>query len=230
MELNRPFAAVTPTLDGDALMVLAVTDRPMTAPVVAAVAGSGSEAGMRKALRRLTAQGLVIRERTGHHDSYVLNRAHLLAAAIDMIAQSRVALRERLAQTVSHWDPAPTFVSLFGSAAHGVMKADSDVDVLVVRPDTVDVEDPMWVDQLIQLATAGRLWTGNDLRILELTEEQTRSALADGEKVMVDIATHGYRIFGDIHHAVQCRQARGSAEQGGAVLQGVRVCPRTRRR
>jgi len=198
MELNRPFAAITPTLDGDALLVLARTDRPMTAPAIAVAARSGSEAGMRNALRRLSAQGLVIRERTGHHDSYALNRRHLLADAIEMIAQASVELRARLVEEVSGWGLTPTFVALFGSAAYGAMRPDSDVDLLVVRPDTVETDNPAWADQLIGLCESGRAWTGNDVRVLELGETEMRTAVATGEQVIDDIVARGYPLTGQL--------------------------------
>ena len=197
MDLARPFAALTPTLDGDVLRVLANTSRPMTAPTVAALAGNGSEAGIRKALQRLAGQGLVTRERTGHHDSYLLNRGHLPADAVLAIAAARLTLQDRITATVTHWRIQPIFLALFGSVLTPEMRPDSDVDIAIIRPDDVPVDDPNWVDQCIHLAERGQEWTGNDVRFFELSATEASNAAEHGERVVADIRERGLALVGE---------------------------------
>ena len=52
MDLSRPMRVVTPTLDGDVLVVLAGTDAPLTGRQVHTVLGRASETGVRMALER----------------------------------------------------------------------------------------------------------------------------------------------------------------------------------
>ena len=65
MELNRPFATVTPTLDGDVLAVLAAHDATFTTGQIHRVLNSFSEEGIRRVLSRLVLQGVVLAERVG---------------------------------------------------------------------------------------------------------------------------------------------------------------------
>jgi len=53
MQTQQPLAAITPTLDGDVLVVLARADAPFTAGVIQKLLGGRSYAGIRKVLDRL---------------------------------------------------------------------------------------------------------------------------------------------------------------------------------
>jgi hypothetical protein len=85
---------------------------------------------------------------------------------------------------------------LFGSAATGRMRPDSDIDLLVVRPKSVDIEGAEWRRQLESLSTAVTAWTGNDTRLLELDEDEVRRGLEGGERVLDDIRDHGVVLYG----------------------------------
>jgi hypothetical protein len=62
------------------------------------------------------------------------------------------------------------------------MRPKSDIDLLVVRPDTVDADDPQWRTQLDGLASSVTAWTGNDTRILEFSVREARTGLAVGPR------------------------------------------------
>ena len=87
-------------------------------------------------------------------------------------------------------------VALFGSAATGRMRPDSDIDVLVVRPELLDVEDPKWCRQLDGLSTEVTAWTGNDARVLDMGEAEVRRGLESGEPVLADVRAEGIVVFG----------------------------------
>ena len=59
MDVARPYSAVVPSLEGDVLVTLAGTRKPMTGREVARLVKTGSQAGVLRALRRLAEQGLV---------------------------------------------------------------------------------------------------------------------------------------------------------------------------
>lgn len=59
MQFSNPLAVVTPTLDGPVLAALAAADSPFTTGQLTRVLDGGSKEGIRKVLRRLTAQGVV---------------------------------------------------------------------------------------------------------------------------------------------------------------------------
>src|SRR5438105_898073 len=167
MDLARPLTVITPTVDGDVLAVLARAEASFTGRQVHQVAGRHSERGIRNALHRLSTQGIVTRERVGSADQYRLNRAHLAAPHVEALAKLRDELLRRLAAEVQGWAVPAEFASLFGSAARGGMHPESDIDLLVLRSDAVDADDPQWRAQLDALASNVTAWTGNDPRIPE---------------------------------------------------------------
>ncbi len=117
MLLQAPLAVVTPTIDGDVLAVLARAEASFTPPQVQAIVGRHSTEGVRKALKRLVAQGIVDADRVGNAVNYRLNREHLAAPAIIELANLRTTLLDRVAEHVDAWPVPARLVMLFGSAA-----------------------------------------------------------------------------------------------------------------
>ena len=196
MELTHPFRVVTASVDGDVLAVLAGADAAFTAPQIQSLMGMRSAEGVRKSVRRLASQGIVTAERVGQAWVYRLNRDHLAAPHVTALADLRRTLLERIADEVDHWSPAAELVLLFGSAATGTMRADSDIDLFVARPDAVDVDHPAWNRQVHLLQDHVTTWTGNDARVLELSLTETLDEFASGSRVLADIAEHGIGLGG----------------------------------
>lgn len=161
MDLSRPYSAVSPSLDGDVLAVLAGTTRPLTGREVSKLARRGSQRGVQAVLERLVVQGLVEQQAAGRALLYRLNREHVAAGAVEALADLRGELIRRVADEIDSWATAPLHVSIFGSFARGEGDADSDVDLFVVRPAEIDEDDGPWRDQLDLLAERLHRWTGN---------------------------------------------------------------------
>lgn len=196
MDLQHPFSVVTPTVDGDVLRVLAGADAAFTGREVHRLIGRYSEAGVRNVLGRLVDQGVVLLERVGAAYTYRLNRDHLAAPHIIGLAGLRAELLSRLRTRLAEWDPAPVYAALFGSAARGDMRPDSDIDVFIVRPDDVDPDDEPWSSQVGELISDATRWTGNDTRPLESGDTETRRAIRRGEPVLQAIRTEGIHLVG----------------------------------
>jgi predicted transcriptional regulator len=167
MELSRPLSTVTSTLDGDVLTVLALQDATFTTGQLHRILTRNSEEGIRKALQRLVKQGVVWSDRVGNAFTYRLNRDHLAAEHIVGLARLQETLLRRIEDRLGSWTPPPAYAAVFGSAARGSMTADSDLDLLLIRPDSVD--SGAWETQTNDLAADVTRWTGNDTRILEFT-------------------------------------------------------------
>lgn len=192
MELNRPFATVTPTLDGDVLSVLAVSDVTFTTGQIHRILNHSSEEGIRKVLARLVRQGVVLADRVGHAYTYRLNTDHLAAEPILALAKLPATLLSRLERHFETWEPPPVYAAVFGSAAKGTMTVDSDIDLMLVRdPATVG---EVWERQVNELAAAISRWTGNDARAIEYTTTQLRAARR--ESVLQDVLDHGLTVAG----------------------------------
>ncbi|KZS57789.1 nucleotidyltransferase domain-containing protein [Mycobacterium ostraviense] len=192
MQLNRPFATVTPTLDGDVLAVLATHDGTFTTGQIHRILNNFSEEGIRKVLTRLVGQGVVLADRVGNAFAYRLNTNHLAAEPIRALARLANTFFTRLEHRLDGWQEPPVYAAVFGSAATGTMRLHSDVDILLVR--NHDSSDAVWSDQVGELASAVTAWTGNDARVVEYTIDELRAAGA--EPMIRDVVDHGLTVAG----------------------------------
>ena len=167
MRLSRPFEVITPTVDGDILAVLGRVDGPFSGRQIHRLTGRHSEAGIRKALDRLVEQGIVVRQRVGNSHLHSLNQDHLAAEAVRSLARLRERAFELMTDTLRSWPNPPTLAAVFGSAARQEEAADSDIDVLLVRPS--EAEEGTWQQAVSRFVDAISRATGNDVRVLELT-------------------------------------------------------------
>lgn len=133
MDLTDPTRAVTATLDGPVLAVLAQSGKPMTVGDVAAQMPRGSEIGVRRSLERLVGQGIVRATEMGRNRVHELNREHIAAPVADLLASLRLELWKRLRAKLSAWNPRPVYGCVFGSAARGDGDSGSDIDLLLVH-------------------------------------------------------------------------------------------------
>lgn len=190
--MSRPFATVTPTLDGDVLAVLAAPDVTFTTGQIHRVLNSYSEEGIRKVLGRLVAQGVVLSERVGNAFTYRLNAAHLAATPILALAKLFGTFLERLEDELGGWQYPPVYAAVFGSAVRGTMTPESDVDLFLVS--ATGTPDAVWTRQVNELASAVTAWTGNDARVVEYSEIELTTART--EPVVQQVLEHGLTVAG----------------------------------
>lgn len=196
MDLSRPHSAVCPTLDTAVLTVLAGTTRRLTGREVARLAGRRSHRGVTLALDRLVEHGLVDREEAGSALLYTLNRDHLAAPAVEILADMPAELIRRLRHAIDEWKIAPVHASLFGSAARGDGDTESDIDLFLTRPTAVSEEDPRWRDQVHRLAADIRRWTGNHGAIVQVAEDEIERLVREQPPLLEDLHTDAVLIAG----------------------------------
>lgn len=194
MQLNKPFATVTPTLDGDVLAVLASADVTFTISQVQRILNTASGEGIRKVLNRLTAQGVVLHDEVGRTHTYRINAQHLAAEPIMALSRLNSTFLSRLQQHLRGWGATLRYAAVFGSAATGRMRLDSDIDLFLVR--AVDNDDDVWEQRTTELARLITAWTGNDGRIVEYDEDGFRAAAQAGEHLLRDVAKQGLTVAG----------------------------------
>lgn len=192
MQLDRPFATITPTLDGDLLAVLARHDTTFTTGQLHGMLDRRSEEGIRKALGRLVRQGIVTSMRVGGAYAYQLNREHIAAEPVIQLAHLTQRLLQRIEERLEGWDVPPEYAAIFGSAARGTMAEDSDIDILLIRTD--DAPTDIWDSQVTALAFDLSRWTGNDAQTLEYTVSELLTARDD--PVIRNIAKDGLTVAG----------------------------------
>jgi predicted nucleotidyltransferase len=168
MDLTYPIRSVSPTLEGPVLEVLARTTGSLTVGEVHRLVEIGSLNGVRLALARLVRQGVVYADERSTAIFYHANRDHLAWPSVRALAGLRGALLHRLRAEVGSWEVRPMHASLFGSAARADGNADSDVDILLVRPDGRDEDGSPWADQVDRLRELVPTWTGNRCHAFQL--------------------------------------------------------------
>ena len=228
MDLSDPTRAVTPTLDGTVLAVLAAAGKPLTVGQVAGLAARGSEIGIRRSLSRLVEQGTVRATTMGRNRVHELNRDHVAAKVAEALAGLRVDLWARFRDELDSWRLRPLYACVFGSAARGDGTAASDIDLLLVHPPfqgekkhgpvnpalgskltdalgaaAMVADDPLaqgrWEDQLESLHGVVERWTGNSLQIVDLSFWEWRHPPKSYRPLLTEIAADG----------IELRKARG---------------------
>ena len=162
MNLGHPISSIASRLAGRVLEVVSGTTRPLAGREIHKIVGEGSNSGVWKVLNRLEEQGILLADRRSHATYYVANRDHLAWPSIEAIVRLRDELTARLTAEIDGWAVAPLHASIFGSTARGDADVDSDVDLLLVRPEDLapnTLED--WEEQLASVRDAVRRWTGN---------------------------------------------------------------------
>ncbi|MGI8589601.1 MAG: DNA/RNA helicase domain-containing protein [Nakamurella sp.] len=105
-----------------------------------------------------------------------------------------VDLLQRIDRHVESWPVAPIYAAVFGSAARGQMRPDSDIDVFIVRPGFLEDEED-WDRQLAEFARLLTKWEGNDGRILQMTEQEVATG-AGSNPILTSIAREGLTTYG----------------------------------
>jgi predicted nucleotidyltransferase len=131
------------------------------------LAGVGSPRGVQLVLRRLVEQGLVLAEARDNAGYYLANREHLAWRALESLARLRLALRDRLSEEIATWALQPLHASMFGSAARGDGDSASDIDLLLIRPDSIETIE-RWDQQLDRLREDVPKWTGNHCQAFDI--------------------------------------------------------------
>lgn len=94
-------------------------------------------------------------------------------AVIAMLTELYV-LRNRVIefarQSATQITPTPVRLSVFGSVARGTSGAESDIDIVAVRPSGAD-EDDNWVESLGRWSAGLEVFSGSRINVLEMTDE-----------------------------------------------------------
>ena len=195
MDVSRPYTAVSSGIDIEVLVALAGTTRPLTGRRVAELVGH-SQRGVLTVLDRLVEHGLVLRTAAGRALMHELNRDHLAAPAVELLAGMRAELVGRLREAFADWKVAPVHASIFGSAARGDGNTRSDVDLFVVRPASVDEEAAVWRSQVDGLIADVHSWTGNHAAIIEQAEPDLKRLQRSKPPVLKNLRRDGIDLVG----------------------------------
>lgn len=195
MDLGNPIHSVIPSSHGEVLSVLARTEQPLTGRGVAELTnGRVSQKGTNLALRTLAAAGVVTVEDHPPAKLYTLNRRHLAALPIEALASLRDQLIEAMRVQLTGWSSPAWGAWLFGSAARGDGDESSDVDVVLVRPDTTPDSEVGWLEQVEHFIDAVAGWTGNRCEVIEYSLSEFEQLFERDDRLARDLRSDGIAL------------------------------------
>jgi predicted nucleotidyltransferase len=223
MDLSDPTRAVTSSLDGTVLAVLAPAGSPLTIGQIAERAARGSEIGIRRCVDRLVEQGIVRATVMGRNRVHELNHDHVAAGVALILAELRPELWKRFREHLKKWKVRPVHAVVFGSAARGDGGVDSDIDLLLVHPpfpgekptrrlDATTVKrlgeaaasfarapsemDALakWEEQVAGLREKVFAWTGNHLQIVDLSYYDWQRPPSSFEPLLASVRAEGIEV------------------------------------
>lgn len=212
MNFSDPISDVIPSADAHVLSVLARTNSGLSGRRISELTdGAVSHVQVSTILKRLVGSGIVLMDRQPPANVYSLNHDHVAAAGIVELASLRSLLIERMRTASAAMSPQAKAVWLFGSLARGSGGPESDIDVFVVREDSVPAADEEWERSLFEFAASAERWSGNSCAVVEYSKSELADLISRGERLISDIVADGIRLAGDeIPRAAVLKQRRSS--------------------
>jgi predicted nucleotidyltransferase len=196
MDWKNPLRSTATTVDADVLNVLAETYEPVTENQLERLAGR-SYAQVSAVAGRLVEDGMVLKEQHGRTYSYRLNRDHVLALGLFDILSAPSRIEDKIWDSDEEWDPPPETVALFGPIACREAAPDSDIDVLVIRPDRVRYDDPAWRAQVGDLENMVEERTGNRVHLVEFDQSELVEAVRTKQPLIESLRLDVRTLFGE---------------------------------
>lgn len=196
MDWSDPTTAVVPSLDGAVLAVLAGVDEALTGREVHRRARRGSAMGVYRALIRLEEQGVVDVVEAAPSRLYRLNRKHVAAPVALALVNLRGLMFTRIRENLASWLVQPVCAAVFGSVARGDGGVGSDVDVLLVRPDSVADDEEPWATQVDELAGEILRWCGNHASMLQVSIADVDDLMTRQEPVIDSLMSDAIDVAG----------------------------------
>jgi predicted nucleotidyltransferase len=195
VDFTRPIEGVIPGVQGRILGVLVETTSELNLRTIAGLADV-SVAQASRVLPDLVELGIVERREAPPSALFHLVDDHLAAEALRLLSAGGDRLIEIMGETAGSLPVRPAGVIVFGSFARGEAEADSDIDAVLVRPDSVDEDDPDWADSVEQWRQTVRRVSGNVVEVLEVAEADLATKLRGRQQVWQDIRREGIVVTG----------------------------------
>lgn len=171
MDFRTPVETVIPGATGRLIAALARVDAELPVSTLARVAGVGRTraSGL---IAELHSLGLVDRREIGRTTMISLARDNVAGELLDRLGHLDELVMDRLRLMATELDPAPLSLVVFGSFARGEATADSDIDLLAVRPDDADADS--WAAAIASFTSEARRLTGNPVQVLDYDLNEVR--------------------------------------------------------
>lgn len=195
MDFLRPVEAVVPGAQGRLLAVLSETTAELNLRTIAQLAGI-SQAQASRLLPDLVALGVVERREVPPSSLFRLVPEHVASRALLSLARSADTVLDELGRLAAALPTPPTSLIVFGSFARREADAESDIDVVVVRPPDVDEDDDRWSASVDAWGRDVRRLTGNPVEVIEVGADEVAAKLAGSNQMWADIRRDGRVVHG----------------------------------
>jgi predicted nucleotidyltransferase len=195
MDFAEPLQALIPGATGRVLAVLANTSAPLSGRAIAELAGV-SPAQAARVLPRLAELGLAEQRQSPPAVLYALVHEHVAAEPLLALSELDDALMRRLGEQISQLEHPPVSVAVYGSFARRQARADSDIDLLVVRPTGTDEDDERWRSTVGQIRATARRLSGNRVEIMEVAQDDVRDVVHSSRRLWRSIAREARLVHG----------------------------------
>lgn len=193
MDFVRPIEAVVPGAQGRVLAVLAETTADLNLRTVAQLAGI-SQAQASRLLPDLVTLGVVERREVPPASLFRLVPEHIASRLLLALASATDTVLDEMGQLAGALPHPPVSAIVFGSFARREAGADSDIDVVVVRPAGVDEDE--WSAALEAWRRDIQRLTGNPVEVLEVGADEAAAKLRSRSPVWADIRRDGRVVHG----------------------------------
>lgn len=195
MDFVRPIEAIVPGAQGRVLAVLSETTAELNLRTIAQLAGI-SQAQASRLLPDLVSLGVIERREVPPASLFRLVPEHVASQALLALARATDTVRHEMGRLAGALPRPPVSVIVFGSFARREAETDSDIDLVVVRPEEVDEDDDQWTESLEAWRRDVRRLTGNSVEVLEVSTAEAATKLAGRTQVWADIRRDGRVVHG----------------------------------
>lgn len=195
MDYRNPIEAVIPGAQGRVLGALVRTGGELNLRTIARVAGV-SVAQASRVLPELVSLGIIERREVPPSSLFRLVPEHVATRALVALSNTRRDLMAEIDRAAAFVEPPPASVVAFGSFARGDGTAESDIDLVVVRPRDTDEDDERWLATLEAWRNQISRAAGNDVELLEVGENDLAGKLRGSAQVWRDIRRDGQLLHG----------------------------------
>jgi predicted nucleotidyltransferase len=195
MDFVRPIEAVIPGAQGRLLSALVETTAPLNLRTLARLAGV-SPAQASRVMPALVDLGIVERYEVPPSSQFLLARSNVAAMAVVELSRSQRTASERIGLAAASMATPPKSVIVFGSFARGEADVDSDIDLVVIRPDSIDEDDENWTAALESWREDARAITGNSVEFVEVSMSEAKSKLRGRTEFWRNVRRDGVTICG----------------------------------
>jgi predicted nucleotidyltransferase len=195
VDFAEPLQTLIPGATGRIMAALTGTSVPLSGRAVADLAGvSASQAA--RVLPNLVELGIVEARSAPPATLYILSEDHIATRHLRALRELDDVFLERLRRQVAELRPAPVSVAVFGSLARREARSDSDIDLLVIRPDAIDEENDLWRETVEAVAIYARQLSGNAVDILEVGRQEAHDRLASRRELWRNIRNEARMVHG----------------------------------